>query len=81
LALLQKNGCVACHAMTGKVLGPGFDAVAKKYADNAKAQAYLADKIKAGGAGVWGSIPMPPQVLADAELQAIAQWLAGGAKP
>jgi cytochrome c len=81
VALLKQHGCVACHGMNAKIVGPGFDAVAKKYAANADAQAYLAGKIKAGGAGSWGSIPMPPQPLADAELQAIAQWLASGAKP
>ena len=66
--------------MTSKIVGPGFDAIAGKYADNGNAVAYLVGKMKAGGAGVWGAIPMPPQALKDAELQAIAAWLAAGAK-
>ena len=41
---------------------------------------YLAGKVKVGGAGVWGAIPMPPQTLPDADAKAIAQWLADGAK-
>ncbi len=76
LALTQKNGCVACHAMDKKLVGPSFADVAKKHAGKAE---YLATKIKSGGQGVWGAIPMPPQSLADAEARAIAAWLASGA--
>ena len=54
--------------------------IAKKYADRPDAVSYLAGKIKAGGAGVWGAIPMPPQTLSETEAKAIAQWLAEGAK-
>lgn len=80
LALLQKAGCVACHGMENKVLGPSLREVAKKYAGRADAANYLAGKIKTGGAGVWGSIPMPAQTLTDADGEVIAQWLAAGAK-
>ena len=53
--------------------------VATKYAGRADAEAYLAGKIKAGGQGVWGPIPMPAQALTDAELKTLATWLAAGA--
>ncbi|MEO6659269.1 MAG: c-type cytochrome [Burkholderiaceae bacterium] len=81
LALLQKNGCTACHGIDSKIVGPGFADIARKYAEQTDAAHYLAGKIKAGGSGVWGAIPMPPQALNDADTQSIAAWLAGGAKP
>ena len=80
IASTQKNGCVACHGLENKIVGPGFREVAKKYAGRADAVDYLAGKIEVGGAGVWGAIPMPPQTLSDADAKAIAQWLAEGAK-
>lgn len=76
LALAQKNACVACHAMDAKLIGPSFSAIAKKHAGK---EEYLAGKIKGGGAGVWGAIPMPPQSLSEAEAKTIAAWLAAGA--
>jgi cytochrome c551/c552 len=76
LALLQKHNCMACHAVDRKVLGPSFLEVAKKHAGKAD---YLAGKIKLGGGGVWGSIPMPAQTLPDADAKSIAAWLAAGA--
>lgn len=78
LALLQKHTCTACHGMSNKIVGPAFSDIAKKHAGNT---GYLAGKIKAGGVGVWGQIPMPPQTLGDADVSAIAAWLATGAKP
>jgi cytochrome c len=80
LALIQKNGCIACHALDSKLVGPALRDVAKKYADRADAVAYLGGKIKSGGSGIWGPIPMPPQTLSDAEAKVIATWLAEGAK-
>lgn len=76
LALAQKNNCTACHGVDSKIVGPGFVDIAKKYAGKAD---YLAGKIKSGGSGVWGPIPMPAQTLSDAEAKAIAGWLASGA--
>ena len=81
LGLLQKNGCVACHAVDGKLVGPALRDVAAKYAGRADAASYLAGKIRSGGAGTWGAMPMPPQSLEEADAKAIAQWLAAGAKP
>ncbi|MEO7242798.1 MAG: c-type cytochrome [Variovorax sp.] len=80
MSLAQKNSCVACHGMDKKIIGPGFLDIAKKYAARADAVDYLAGKIKVGGAGVWGPVPMPAQNLAEADARTIAQWLAQGAK-
>ena len=80
VALTQKYACVACHALDSKILGPAFREVAKKYAARADAISYLSDRIKAGGSGVWGAIPMPPQTLGESDANAIARWLADGAK-
>jgi cytochrome c551/c552 len=79
--LLQQNACMACHQLDTKVVGPALRDVAKKYADRSDASSYLANKIKNGGSGVWGAMPMPPQALSDAEAAALAQWLLDGAKP
>ncbi|MEO6352832.1 MAG: c-type cytochrome [Burkholderiaceae bacterium] len=75
--LAQKNGCMACHSMDKKVLGPAFIDVAKKYKGNADAVALLSKKIKEGGSGVWGPIPMPangPKV-SDADIKTLAEWV------
>ncbi|QBK03592.1 cytochrome C [Hylemonella gracilis] len=79
LALAQKYTCTACHGTDNKIVGPSFKDVAAKYAKRTDAKTYLAGKIRAGGQGVWGPIPMPAQTLPDADLQAIAAWLASGA--
>ena len=76
IALTQKHACAACHNIEGKLVGPSFADIAKKHAGKAD---YLADKIKAGGSGVWGEIPMPPQELPEADTKAMATWLATGA--
>ena len=80
MALTQKYSCLACHGLDSKLVGPGFREVAKKYAGRPDAVGYLAGKIKVGGSGVWGAIPMPPQGLSEAQAKVIAQWLADGAK-
>ena len=59
--LAKHSACMSCHAVTGKIVGPAFHDVAAKYAGDADAAARLAAKIRAGGAGSWGSVPMPPQ--------------------
>jgi len=58
--LLKKSGCTACHANDKKVVGPAYKDVAAKYKGDAKAAAMLADKVKKGGVGAWGQVPMPP---------------------
>jgi len=79
IALTQKYTCVACHAVDNKIVGPSFRDVAKKHGARADAVSYLAGKIRSGGSGLWGDIPMPAQTLSDADAQTIAQWLATGA--
>jgi S-disulfanyl-L-cysteine oxidoreductase SoxD len=79
-ALARKHNCLTCHGVDNKVVGPSLKDVAKKYAGRADAVPYMAQKIRAGSAGVWGPIPMPAQTLNAEDAQAIAQWLADGAK-
>ena len=60
VALLKKNECLGCHKMEGKLVGPGFAEVAKKYKNDANAAEKLIAKVSKGGSGVWGTMPMPP---------------------
>ncbi len=76
MALLNKHSCTACHGVDKKIVGPGFTDIAKKHAGKVD---YLAQKIKQGGSGVWGPIPMPAQTLSDADAATLAQWIASGA--
>jgi S-disulfanyl-L-cysteine oxidoreductase SoxD len=76
--LLQKNTCTACHAPDRKLVGPSWSDVAKKHAGKAE---YIAGRIRSGGSGVWGNIPMPPQGIGAEDAARIAQWLAAGAGP
>jgi cytochrome c551/c552 len=79
--LLTRKACTVCHGLTSKVVGPGFSEIADRYQGKADAETYLAGKIKSGGEGVWGAIPMPPQAsLRDDEVLAIARWIAAGSK-
>ena len=80
LALAQKHSCTACHGTDTRIVGPAFKEIAAKYAARNYAEAYLAAQIRSGGQGVWGAIPMPPQSLPDADLKAVAAWLANGAR-
>jgi cytochrome c len=76
-ALAQKSGCLACHAIDKKVLGPSMKDVAAKYKGDATAEAKLIAKVKKGGSGVWGPMPMPansPQVK-DEDIKSIVQWI------
>ncbi|MGZ8258483.1 MAG: c-type cytochrome [Methylotenera sp.] len=76
-ALAQKSGCLACHSIDKKVLGPAYKDVAAKYKGDKTAEAKLIAKVKAGGSGVWGPMPMPansPQVK-DADIKTIVEWV------
>jgi len=76
--LLSANACNGCHALDKRVVGPSFREVAAKYAGDRDALARLASKIRAGGQGAWGQVPMPPNPgLPEAELQRIAAWVLG----
>lgn len=79
-ALLDTNACTACHGMKNKIVGPGFNEIVAKHKGKADLEAYLVGKIKAGGSGVYGSTPMPPQPqLKEEDAKAIAQWIISGA--
>ena len=70
--LLTKSGCTACHANDKKIVGPAYNDVAAKYKGDAGAAAKLADKVKKGGSGVWGPVPMPPNAaVSDADIKTL----------
>lgn len=75
--LAKKHACVACHNVKGaKTVGPTYIEVAKKYGGQKDAVAKLSDKVKKGGTGVWGQVPMPPNAaVPDADVQAMVQWI------
>ena len=77
---LQQHLCLTCHGMDAKIVGPALVDVSRKYAARPDVVEYLAGKIRAGGTGIWGPIPMPPQSLPESDAQAIAKWLAEGAR-
>ena len=74
-ALAKAKNCMACHAIDKKLVGPAYKDVAAKYKGDAKAPAMLAEKIKAGGKGVWGQIPMPPNNVTPEEAAKLAAWV------
>ena len=76
-ALANKHACVACHVVKGaKTVGPSYAEVAKKYAGQKDAETKLAEKVKKGGTGVWGQIPMPPNAaVPDADVRALVKWI------
>ena len=77
-AAMTKAGCTACHAKDKKLVGPSFKDIAAKYKGQADAVASLSGKVRAGGKGVWGPIPMspnPPDKIADADLKAAVEWI------
>jgi len=75
-ASLKKNNCMACHAVDKKLVGPSYKDVANRYRGQSDAADKLAKKIRAGGSGVWGPIPMPanPQV-SEAEAKKLAEFI------
>jgi len=76
--LLKKSGCMACHAMDRKIVGPAFSAVAERYRGDPGAAAKLASKVKAGGAGEWGPVPMPPNsAVSDADARTLVAYVLG----
>ena len=76
--LLKKHGCTACHAIDKKLVGPPYAEVAAKYKGDAKAPAMLMEKVKKGGVGNWGQIPMPPNAtVPDAEIKAMVTHVLG----
>ena len=80
IAIARSNACMGCHAVDRKLVGPSFQQVAQKYKGDAQASAKLAKKVKDGGAGVWGSIPMPSHpAMNDGDVKAVVAWVLAGA--
>jgi cytochrome c len=74
--LAKKYMCMTCHTVDKKLVGPAYKEVAAKYAADKAAESKLAEKIKKGGVGVWGQIPMPPNdKVPDADLRALSKWI------
>jgi cytochrome c len=75
-ALAQASGCMACHQVETKLVGPTYKDVAAKYKGDPEAAAMLAGKVRAGSVGTWGPIPMPPNTtVSDADLATITDWI------
>ncbi|MEP6941790.1 MAG: c-type cytochrome [Betaproteobacteria bacterium] len=75
-AMMKKDGCAACHSVDKKVIGPSYVEVAAKYKGDNAALAKLSEKVKKGGVGVWGQIPMPPNVqVPDADIKDLVTWI------
>lgn len=80
VALAGSNGCLICHNASQKLVGPAFKAIAEKYQGQADAQKTLVNKVRSGGAGSWGKIPMPAHPEAtEAHLNTIVAWILKGA--
>ena len=74
--LAKAKNCFSCHALDKKLVGPAFKDVAVKYKGNKDAAAMLVQKVKKGGQGVWGSIPMPPNpAVSDADLKKMVDYI------
>ena len=74
-ALAKKSNCLACHQIDKKSVGPAYKDIAKKYKGQNVA-AKLAEKVKKGGQGVWGPVPMPPNVaVPDADIKKLVDWI------
>jgi cytochrome c len=74
--LLKKSGCTACHAIDKKLVGPAYVEVAAKYRGDAGAAAKLMEKVKKGGSGVWGQVPMPPNPqVSDADIKTMVAYI------
>ncbi len=75
-ALAKAKNCMSCHSIDKKIVGPSYKDVAKKYAGQADAAAKLEAKVKKGGSGVWGTIPMPPNAaVSDADIKKLVAWV------
>ncbi len=83
LELAKASGCLACHSVEKKVVGPAWKDVAAKYKGNAGAKAELIGKVKAGGKGNWtavtGGVPMPPYSprVSDANIEKLVDFVLG----
>ncbi|MBR8225329.1 c-type cytochrome [Burkholderia ambifaria] len=80
LKVARSNACMGCHAVDRKLVGPSFKDIAARYKSDPQAVAKLSKKVKDGGSGVWGAIPMPAHPrLSDADLRSVVDWVLAGA--
>lgn len=76
MEIAKKNGCLACHALDKKLVGPAWNEVGKKYAGDAAAAEQLVVKVKKGTKGVWGPVPMPPNAtVKDADVKTLVEFV------
>jgi cytochrome c len=76
LDMFRKNNCNACHSPTGKLVGPALAEIARKYKDQPQATDTLVKKVRQGGSGVWGVIPMPShEHLPEEDVKTIVTWI------
>jgi cytochrome c len=74
--LAKKSGCLACHAVDKKIVGPSYKEVAQKYKGDKDAEAKLFTKVKDGGVGAWGQVPMPPNThVKDEDIKTLVKWV------
>ena len=75
-AMMKKDGCAACHAVDKKIVGPSYAEIAAKYKGDKDAVAKLSKKVKEGGSGVWGAIPMPPNAaVSNTDITDLVTWI------
>lgn len=74
-ALATSKGCMACHKVDAKLVGPGYKEVAAKYKGDKGAEAKLVDKVMKGGSGVWGAVPMPANNVTKEEATKLVKWV------
>ena len=75
-AMAKKYNCLACHQLDKKSVGPAYKDIAKKYKGQASMDVKLAEKVKKGGQGVWGPVPMPPNAaVPDADIKKLVDWI------
>jgi cytochrome c len=80
LKVARSNACMGCHAVDRKLVGPSFKEIAERYKGDAQAVPKLVKKVKDGGAGAWGAIPMPAHPrMSDADAKSVVQWVLAGA--
>ena len=80
LVVARGNACLGCHAVDRKLVGPSFRQIAEKYKGDPQAVARLSQKVRDGGSGVWGVIPMPSHPrMKDEEIQTVVKWVLAGA--
>jgi cytochrome c len=74
--LAKKSACLACHTVDKKLVGPAYKDIAAKYKGQKDAEAKLIEKVKKGGSGVWGPIPMPPNAaIKDEDIKTLVKWV------